>query len=156
MRFLATAATTLVLTPVQSFAPSSFIASPYQTNTKNAIASTIKSSPSSSPKTALSSVGISGECLLTPEGYGFSATAERILTNAKRGNNGFYKASSSDKVIDVMGGITNGSEDVALIYENGELLGIFTETDYINVSYNHLMNYVRIKNLNFPSIEERN
>ena len=153
MRFLAAATTALVLTPVQSFAPSSFIASPHQSNTKNAIVSTFKSSQSSSASnTALSSVGISGECLLTPEGYGFSATAERILTNAKRGNNGFYKASGSDKVIDVMGGITNGSEDVALIYEKGELLGIFTETDYINVSYNHiyLMNHLCILKPKFP------
>ncbi len=71
---------------------------------------------------------------MTPEGYGFSATAERIITNAKRGNNGFYKAKSTDKVIDIMGGITSGTEDVALIYEDSELLGIFTESDYINVS----------------------
>ena len=37
-------------------------------------------------------------------------------------------------MIDVMAGITNGQEDVALVYDNAELLGIFTEFDYISVS----------------------
>ena len=72
-------------------------------------------------------------CTLTPEGYGFSSSAERILENSKRGK-GFYAAKASERVIDVMGGITEGEEDVALVYEGTELLGIFTETDYIDVS----------------------
>jgi len=78
---------------------------------------------------------IGDQCLLTPEGYGFSSTAERIVQQAKRGENGGYVTVKSDaRVIDVMAGITNGQEDVALVYDNAELLGIFTEFDYISVS----------------------
>lgn len=39
-----------------------------------------------------------------------------------------------DRVIDVMADITEGEEDVALVYDGSTLLGIFTESDYINVS----------------------
>ncbi len=77
----------------------------------------------------------SGECLLTPEGYGFSSPAERIIENSKRGENGgYYKAKASDRVIDVMSAITEGEEDAALVYDGSELLGIFTESDYVKVS----------------------
>lgn len=74
-------------------------------------------------------------CLLTPEGYGFSSTAERILQCAGRGA-GYYRASASDRIIDVMGGIADGpnGEDVALVYDSDSLLGIFTESDYVNFS----------------------
>ena len=73
--------------------------------------------------------------LLTPEGYGFSSSVERILKTSKR-NDGYYRAQGSDRVIDVMGGIANqDGADIALVFndENGDLLGIFTETEYIKV-----------------------
>lgn len=73
--------------------------------------------------------------LLTPEGYGFSSSVERILKTSKR-NDGYYRAQGSDRVIDVMGGIANqDGADIALVFddEGGDLLGIFTETDYIKV-----------------------
>lgn len=75
-------------------------------------------------------------CSLTPEGYGFSSPGERILKSAKRGE-GYYKAKGDDRVIDVMEGISEGSQDVALVFdesEDGSLLGIFTEADYIKFS----------------------
>ena len=73
--------------------------------------------------------------LLTPEGYGFSSSAERILKKAKRAGSGYYKAAASDRVIDVMGGIADrDGADVALVFDDKDaLLGIFTETDYIKV-----------------------
>ena len=72
-------------------------------------------------------------CLLTPEGYGFSSPAERILKEANRGS-GYYSAKSNAPVIDVMGGITEGTADAALVFDGTTLLGIFTESDYIDVS----------------------
>ena len=72
---------------------------------------------------------------ITPEGFGFSSPAGRVLTEANR-NGGFYKAKASDLVTDVMEGITNGKMDAALVFDdtdNAKLLGIFTETDYIKV-----------------------
>lgn len=76
----------------------------------------------------------SGECLLTPEGYGFSSPADRILESSSR-ETGFYKASGGDRIIDVMSGITQGDQDVALVYDGSEVLGLFTETDYIEVRF---------------------
>jgi len=75
------------------------------------------------------------ECNITPEGFGFSSSIDRILKSAGR-NGGFYRARASDIVTDVMEGITNGKADVALVYddETDKLVGIFTETDYIKVS----------------------
>ena len=73
--------------------------------------------------------------LLTPEGYGFSSSVERILKTSQR-NSGYYKAQGSDRVIDVMGGIANQEgADIALVFgdDDGDLLGIFTEADYIKV-----------------------
>lgn len=72
--------------------------------------------------------------MITPEGFGFSSSAERILKVAGR-SSGFYRAKASDIVTDVMDGITDGELDVALVFEDDsdELLGIFTETDYIKV-----------------------
>ena len=70
---------------------------------------------------------------ITPEGYGFSSSIDRVLKEAGR-NNGYYKASGSDLVTDVMDGITSGNVDVALVFDDSsKLLGIFTETDYIKV-----------------------
>lgn len=84
------------------------------------------------------------ECLLTPEGYGFSAPARRILTESAR-DGGYYKASASDSVLDVMENISGGKDcvhDVALVFDDSDnntqqpqkLLGLFTETDYIRFS----------------------
>jgi hypothetical protein len=75
------------------------------------------------------------ECIITPEGFGFSSRMERVLKNSGR-SGGYYRARSSDIVTDVMEGITNGSADVALVYDDktDKLAGIFTETDYIKVS----------------------
>ena len=71
---------------------------------------------------------------LTPEGTGLSSPISRIVKLSKRGQ-GFYRANGSDRVVDVMDGITSGKEDVALVYDEDtkQLLGIFTESDYIKV-----------------------
>ena len=73
--------------------------------------------------------------IITPEGFGFSSSVERILKNAQR-QNGFYRAKASESVTDVMEGITGGQFDVALVFDDDseKLVGIFTETDYIKVS----------------------
>jgi len=81
---------------------------------------------------------LTDQCLLTPEGYGFSSSAERIIETSKKGDNsGFVAVDANTRVIDVMGEITEGDEDVALVYDGSKLLGIFTESDYIRVSYKH-------------------
>jgi len=71
---------------------------------------------------------------ITPEGFGFSSSIDRVLKSADR-SGGYYRASSSDIVTDVMEGITNGKADVALVFDDvsNKLAGIFTETDYIKV-----------------------
>ena len=82
------------------------------------------------------SEGVLGdECIITPEGFGFSAPARRVLKEANR-KSGFYKASGKELVIDVMGAITSGEgTDVALVYgEDDKIIGLFTESDYIKVS----------------------
>lgn len=78
------------------------------------------------------------DSLITPDGYGFTTPASRILKVTGRSNVGFVKAKGSDSVIDVMQAITDGTNDVALVFEDHDpntLLGLFTETDYIRVSY---------------------
>ncbi len=73
--------------------------------------------------------------VITPEGFGFSSPVVRILDVASR-SGGYYSAKTSNLVTDVMDEITNGNADVALVFEDGEdgkLVGIFTETDYIEV-----------------------
>ena len=75
------------------------------------------------------------ENILTPEGFGFSSPVSRILDIADR-TGGYYSAKASNMVTDVMGEITNGKADVALVFQDGEnskLEGIFTEADYIKV-----------------------
>jgi hypothetical protein len=74
------------------------------------------------------------ECIITPEGYGFSSSMSRILRVAGR-EGGYYRATASEIVTDVMEGITDGVVDIALVFddETNKLLGIFTETDYIKV-----------------------
>lgn len=80
--------------------------------------------------------GLAEECNITPEGYGFSSSAERVMRVADRGN-GYYRATSGESVTDVMDGITSGQVDVALVFDEttNKLLGIFTESDYIKVCY---------------------
>lgn len=70
--------------------------------------------------------------MLTPEGFGFSTPATRILKEADR-DKGFFRAEASTPVIDVIAAITEGTKDVSLVYDGDNLLGIFTETDYIKV-----------------------
>lgn len=70
---------------------------------------------------------------LTPEGTGLSSPISRIVTLSKR-DNGYYRANGSDRVVDVMDGITRDVQhDVALVYDGDKLVGIFTESDYIKV-----------------------
>ena len=76
-------------------------------------------------------------CRLTPEGFGFSSPASRILKLAGR-EGGYYRAAADESVLDVIAAITDGTFDVALVYQkdterDNDLLGIFTETDYIRV-----------------------
>lgn len=73
------------------------------------------------------------ECLLTPEGFGFSTPMSRILALGNRAS-GYYKAAPEESVVDVMAAITEGTVDVALVFDKETLLGIFTESDYIRVS----------------------
>lgn len=72
--------------------------------------------------------------VLTPEGTGFSSPISRILKLARRGD-GFCRSNGSDRVIDVMEAITKDVEDSALVFDDdtNELVGIFTESDYIRV-----------------------
>jgi hypothetical protein len=74
---------------------------------------------------------------------GLSTPAGRILdevVSVSKGK-GYYRARQDERVIDVVFQITEGnSGDIALVYADDKdqdvgsaLLGIFTETDYINV-----------------------
>jgi len=80
---------------------------------------------------------LSEDAIITPDGFGFSAPAQRVLKEANRGT-GFYKASADETVIDVMEAITTNEKDVALVYAANQLLGLFTEADYVRVSL-HLL-----------------
>ena len=76
-------------------------------------------------------------CRLTPEGFGFSSPASRIVKLAGR-NGGYYRATADESVLDVISAITDGKFDIALVYQkdterDDDLIGIFTETDYIRV-----------------------
>ena len=84
-----------------------------------------------------------GQAAITPEGYGFSTSLRRILDDTAMG---YYKAYGSDRVIDVIRGIScsdaSDSEgrkrqpDVALVFddETDTLVGIFTERDFVKLS----------------------
>lgn len=127
----------VLLSQVNAFVPSSFLTQPQQyVSTVPSLHSSTsfqrKTHPTQETSSRLYS-GLEGTCLLTPEGYGFSSSMERVLAKAKRGS-GFYTAMKDARVIDVMGGITEGQLDAALVYDQNELLGIFTESDYIKVS----------------------
>jgi len=80
-------------------------------------------------------VPITKDNTLTPEGYGFTAPAKRIVTEASRANKGYYRASSTESVANVIDTITSrGGYDVALVFDGDEkMVGLFTETDYIKV-----------------------
>ena len=87
--------------------------------------------PAQKPLPSTASPLMEESSLITPEGYGFSTPVIRILKESERG---YHKAEASDTVIDVMQAITAGDYDVALVYDDQELVGLFTETDYIRVS----------------------
>jgi hypothetical protein len=81
-------------------------------------------------------VPLKKETMLTPEGYGFTAAAKRILKEANRAGNGYYKAYSTDNIMTVIAAITEGGEyDAALVFDEDtkEMMGLFTESDYIRV-----------------------
>ena len=85
-------------------------------------------------------------CRLTPEGFGFSTPASRIIKQAGR-KGGYYRASASEFVLDVIAAITNEKEqDVALVYDDNDvLLGIFTEADYIKVCRRQLLGIIHTR-----------
>ena len=123
---------------ISAFAPASFV--PHATG-KNQL--TYRSSC-----TSLNQASIGDQCLLTPEGFGFTSSAERILKETQKGESSGYAAvNGNDSVIDVMQTITSGEDDVALVYDGTDLLGIFTESDYINVSHCYL--YMEIRDKSF-------
>src|SRR5210317_13402 len=77
---------------------------------------------------------------LTPEGYGFSSPISRVVQNS---GTGYYRAKSSESVVDVMENI--GKTEVALVFsdEDGKgLMGIFTDYDFIRLS-TELARYAR-------------
>ena len=79
---------------------------------------------------------IDKEAMITPEGYGFTAPAKRIVQESKRPGSGYYRASSSENVLSVVQKITSEHElDAALVFddETNKIVGLFTETDYIKV-----------------------
>ena len=83
---------------------------------------------------------------LTPEGFGFTAPAERIVKEAQRANNGYYKAAASESIMNVIDKISENDYDVALVFdEKDNIMGLFTETDYIQVS--HLFNFWKYLNV---------
>lgn len=75
--------------------------------------------------------------MLTPDGFGFSAPMTRVLQESNR-QPGYIKMKASAAVLDVMEAITNSQAkyDVALVFDDvtDNLLGIFTESDYIRFS----------------------
>jgi len=89
--------------------------------------------------------------------YGLATPAGRILkevVSTSKGQ-GYYRAREDEQVMDVIVQITEGNTgDVALVYTKDEeqdsntgqaLLGIFTETDYINVRHSsHRVHHVFI------------
>ena len=100
---------------------------------------------------------VSQENLITPEGFGFSSSMVRILEQASRGD-GYYSASASNIVTDVMEEITNGQADVALVFQDGDnskLEGIFTERDYIEVSFSTHILFSTLRQKQFRDRKKR-
>lgn len=82
-------------------------------------------------------VPLKKETMLTPEGYGFTAPAKRILSEANRKGSGYYRAYTTDNIMSVINAITNADDyDAALVFdkETNKIVGLFTESDYIKVS----------------------
>lgn len=79
-------------------------------------------------------IPLNHESIITPEGLGFSSSIDRVMKSSDR-YKGYYRAKASDLVVKVMDGMSEESMDVALVFddESDELLGIFTETDYVRV-----------------------
>lgn len=82
-------------------------------------------------------VPLKKETMLTPEGYGFTAPAKRILQEANRSNKGYYRASSKESILTVIAAITEGEYDAALAFDDdtNAVVGLFTESDYIKVRF---------------------
>jgi Na+/H+ antiporter NhaD/arsenite permease-like protein len=81
-------------------------------------------------------VPLKKETMITPEGYGFTAPAKRILSAANRKGSGYYRASSTENIMSVINAITTGDDfDAALVFdtETDKIVGLFTESDYIKV-----------------------
>jgi len=89
------------------------------------------------------SVQYSEECLMpeetmiTPAGFGFTAPAKRIVEESGKEGAGYYRASSSEKILSVINEIVSGEDfDAALVFddETSKIVGLFTEADYIKFS----------------------
>lgn len=110
-----------------------------KTNTNLQLHATMSSTSSTNTR---SSMMLNGNVL---DGYGLSSSAQRIFTESQRPNNGYYRAFSNETVVDVMQQILDTSDDydIALVYNHEntkELLGIFTEADYIRYSTERAQN----------------
>jgi hypothetical protein len=80
--------------------------------------------------------------MITPEGLGFTSSVQRILQQSGR-SPGYHRALSGDAVLDVQAAISSSSTsppgssfDVALVFDQDDpkkLVGLFTESDYIQV-----------------------
>ena len=82
-------------------------------------------------------VPLKKETMITPEGYGFTAPAKRIVSESNREGSGYYRASSTENIMSVINAITSVDDyDVALVFdaETDKILGLFTEADFIKVS----------------------
>jgi Na+/H+ antiporter NhaD/arsenite permease-like protein/CBS domain-containing protein len=96
------------------------------------------------------------------DGYGMFATSQRILNDSSMKNknhNGYYKASAEETIVDVMPQLIDGPYDVALVFddESGRLVGLFTETDYIQYSTertNRLLNNEDMEAMNTARISD--
>lgn len=127
----------------KSSSSSSFLAS------TSSSASSASSSSTSAEFDAEAFLGASSRVFVTPEGYGFTAPVSRILQESGR-QPGYYRAKASDAILDVQQAITRSNNnnngegassassqpDVALVFaddDDNQLLGLFTETDYIQV-----------------------
>jgi len=73
-----------------------------------------------------------GSQTITPAGYGFSTPLKRIVQDSTAG---YVKSLGTDSVIDVIQKISQSQTSVSLVYdENDQVMGIFTERDYIKFS----------------------
>lgn len=91
--------------------------------------------PKSAMSMARAGLLLPEEEMITPQGYGFSAPASRILQESGK-KTGYHKANSEDGVLKVTEAITGDAEqDVALVFTDSDMLvGLFTEADFVTVS----------------------